>query len=232
MSWWCLENLLKRSWNRLKNVLKTSWQRLEDVWRCFYQTSWRSLENILKISWRRMTNTTILVLVKMSWRHLQDFFWRCTNKTNIFVLKTLWRDLEDVLKASWRSVAKTIIFVLIKMSWRRLEDVSWRRRRKTSSRRLQDILIKTNIFILSFSLIIISINWSFKSVAKKFWQFLLFLADKVTTGTYDFASLIVKVIFLESAFSLSAPGTGKTQYFVYLIFNSTSQLINGISKDL
>ena len=64
-------------------------------------------------------------------------------KTNILVLiKTSWRRLEDVF---WRRKAKANIFVLIKTSWRRLQDVFWRRRRKTSSRRLQDVFIKTNV---------------------------------------------------------------------------------------
>ena len=49
---------------------------------------------------------------------------------------------------------------MIKTSWRRLEDVfrlrlqktSWRCLQKTSSRRLQDVLIKTNIFVLAIRL--------------------------------------------------------------------------------
>ena len=39
-------------------------------------------------------------------------------------------------------------FVLMKTSWRRLEDVFRLRLRKTSSRCLQDVLMKTNIFLL------------------------------------------------------------------------------------
>ena len=62
-------------------------------------------------------------------------------------------------------------------------------------------------------------------------SFRLFLADKVTTGTLNFVSLIVKII-LELAFGLSAPAADKAQYFVYLSFNATSQLINGILRDL
>ena len=50
--------------------------------------------------------------------------------------------LEDVF---WRRKAKANIFVLIRTSWRRLQDAFWRRRRKTSSRRLQDVFIKTNV---------------------------------------------------------------------------------------
>ena len=63
---------------------------------------------------------------------------------NILVLtKTSWRRLKDVF---WRRKAKANIFVLIKTSWRRLEDAFWRRRRKTSSRRLQEVFIKTNVW--------------------------------------------------------------------------------------
>ena len=55
------------------------------------------------------------------------------------------------------------------------------------------------------------------------------LTDKVTTGTYNFVSLIAKIILL--ALILSAPAAVKTQYFVHLSFSSTLQLINGISSD-
>ena len=74
------------------------------------------------------------------------------------VLKTSWRRLENVLKTSWRGMVNTNILVFIKTSsedewlrriysswWRRLQDVFWRRRRKKSSRRLQDVFIKTNV---------------------------------------------------------------------------------------
>ena len=102
-----LEDVLKMSWRRfcgrLEDVLKASWRRLG-------KTSWRRLENVLKTSWKRMAKTIIVVLIKTTWRRLEDVFWRRMTKSNIFVL--------------------------INTSWRRLEDVFWRRRRKTSSRRL------------------------------------------------------------------------------------------------
>ena len=46
--------------------------------------------------------------------------------------------------------------------------------------------------------------------------------------------LIVKIILLSSLLrlTLSVPATGKTQYFVHRSFNSTFQLLNGISNDL
>ena len=70
---------------------------------------------------------------------------------------------------------------------------------------------------------------------KNFDNFWLSLADKFTTGTYNFVYLKVKIILralssLLISFSLPAPE--KTQYFVHLSFNSTLQLINGISSDI
>ena len=83
------------------------------------KTSWRCLEKVLKTSWRGIAKTNILVFAKTSWRRLEDVFWRHKAKVNMFVL--------------------------IKTSWRRFQDVFWRRRRKTSSRRLHDVFIKTNV---------------------------------------------------------------------------------------
>ena len=45
-------------------------------------------------------------------------------------------------------------------------------------------------------------------------------------------SLIVKIIALELVSSLSLPFADKTQWFVYLSFNSNLQLINGINFKL
>ena len=57
--------------------------------------------------------------------------------------------------------------------------------------------------------------------------------DKVKTATYNFVSLIVKIIFSESlSLTLSLPAGSKTEYFDHLSFNSTFQLITGISSDL
>ena len=53
----------------------------------------------------------------------------------------------------------------------------------------------------------------------------MYLADKVTTGTNNFVSLIVKIILLWLAFAPSLPAKGKTQYFVHLSFTSILQLI-------
>ena len=95
----------------LQDVLKTSSRHV-------LETSSASLQRHNFLSSR----TSCKYVFKMSWRRL----WRRMAKTNILVLiKTSWRRLEDVF-------------------WRHLQDVFWRRRRKTSSRRLQDVLIKTN----------------------------------------------------------------------------------------
>ena len=118
----CLENVLKTSlpdvlkmsWRRLEDIFKTSWRRLEDILKTFlqdvFQTSSRNLqdvlprrlEDVLKTPWRRMARANILVLIKRSWRRLEDVFWRLMSKTNIFVLiKTSWRrhlKMKDVFK--------------------------------------------------------------------------------------------------------------------------------------
>ena len=51
------------------------------------------------------------------------------------------------------------------------------------------------------------------------------------TGNYNFVSLIVKIILLELASSLSLPPIAKTQCFVHFSFHSTLELINDISFD-
>ena len=104
---------------------------LEQVWKSYLQyvlkTSSKRLEDVLK--------TFLREVLKTSWKRLED------------VLKTYDQDKyigldQDVF---WRRMDKVNIFVLIKTSWRRLEDVSWRQRRKTSTRRLQEVFIKTNV---------------------------------------------------------------------------------------
>ena len=70
------------------------------------------------------------------------------------------------------------------------------------------------------------------TLLKSFDNFLLSFADKVTTRTYNVVSLILKIILLELASLLSEAAAVKTQYFLYLSFNSTLQLNNGISNNL
>ena len=59
-------------------------------------------------------------------------------------------------------------------------------------------------------------------------------ADKVSIGTYNLMYLTVKIILtLTSSLMLySVPPTDKTQYFVHLSSNFTTQLITGIWNDL
>ena len=112
----------------------------------------------------------------MSWRRLED------------ALKPSRKRIEDVLKTSWRRMTKTNILVLIKTScenvwvrwiyssWsRRLEDVLWRRRRKTSSRPLQKVFTKTNIFweVMSLNQWFKDTNLSNRSVLRVYCHFLL-----------------------------------------------------------
>ena len=67
---------------------------------------------------------------------------------------------------------------------------------------------------------------------RRFGSFWLSFTDKMTTGIYNFVSLIVRIILLELASLLSAPIADKTQYFVHLSFSSTLPLISSISRVL
>ena len=49
---------------------------------------------------------------------------------------------------------------------------------------------------------------------------------------HDFASFIAKIKLLRLPLLLSVPAAGKTQCIAHLSFNSTLQLISGISRDL
>ena len=120
---------------------------------------WKHVNKNSLISWY-VLKTYWRDLCKTSWKRLEDVFAR--HSEDIF--KTSWRRLENVLKTSWWRITKTIILVLINTSWTRIEDVFWRRRRKTSSRRVQDVLIKTNVCWVSCSLyyqrvLFLSICW-------------------------------------------------------------------------
>ena len=84
--------------------------------------------NILKWKLYRKINSIrtshqTFVLMKTSWRRLEDVF-------RLRLQRTSWRRLEDVL-------IKTNIFALAI------------RYQKTSSRSLQDVLVKTNVFVLA-----------------------------------------------------------------------------------
>ena len=75
------------------------------------------------------------------------------NKFGYWFLFQSW--FASASKKKLKLPAKTIsqqTFVLMKTSWRRLEDLFRLRLQKTSSRRLQDVLIKTNMFALALRL--------------------------------------------------------------------------------
>ena len=63
-------------------------------------------------------------------------------------------------------------------------------------------------------------------------SFWLSFADKVTTWTCHFVSLIVAITLLESAFALSVPAADKIQCFGHVSFHYNLQLFNGISSGL
>ena len=86
-----LQGVLKMSWRRLDDVLKTPWRRIEDVLKTF----WRCLDDVLKtygqdeyivldqdVFWRGKAKANIFVLIKTSWRRLEDVFWRWRRKTS------------------------------------------------------------------------------------------------------------------------------------------------------
>ena len=88
------------------------------------------LQDVLKRSWKRLEE-----VLKRSWKRLED----------IWLRQIYWfspRCLEGVLKTSYEDVRPRRSY----SSWsRRLEDIFRTRRRKMPSRRLQDVLIKTNV---------------------------------------------------------------------------------------
>ena len=116
-------------------LCKTSWRCLEDLFQNVLKTFW---QDVLKMSWGRFED-----VLKMSWRCFCKTSWRRLEN----VLKTYDQDEyigldQDILKTS----SETVRLRQTYWSWsRRLEDVFWRRRQKTSSRRLQDFFIKTNV---------------------------------------------------------------------------------------
>ena len=57
-------------------------------------------------------------------------------------------------------------------------------------------------------------------------------AYTVTKGAYHFVFLIIKIIISSLALTLSTLAAAKTRCLVHISFNSTLELINGISIDL
>ena len=76
---------------RLENVLKIS------------------LLDVLKMSWRRKAKGNIFLLIKTSWRHLQDVFWRRRRKTSsrrlqeVFIKTNVCWETTLPTKSSWWS---------------------------------------------------------------------------------------------------------------------------------
>ena len=86
---------------------------------------------VLKTSWRRLQD--------MSWKRLQHIFsvttLRFPRRLEDVLQRRLEDILQDVLKTSWRRLGRRKI-VTLRTSWRRLEDMSWRHVLKTC---LEDI---------------------------------------------------------------------------------------------
>ena len=108
---------------RFENVLMTSSKRLEDILKMF----WRCLENVFKISWRRFCKTSWRRIGKTSWWRLEDvrprqLYWSWSKR------------LEDVFKSP-------LEHVWVRRIWVRLIYTS----EDEDERRIQDVLIKTNV---------------------------------------------------------------------------------------
>ena len=72
-----LEDVLKMPW---RHFCKTSWKRFEDVLKTYEQDEYIGLDQ--DVFWRRLTKENIFVLIKLSWRRLEDVFWRRRWKTS------------------------------------------------------------------------------------------------------------------------------------------------------
>ena len=122
--------------HKVRYVSETRWIRLEHV-----LTGTVSLDDM---SWKRLGDIFVRRLedvLKTSWRHLRDFL-----KTSWQdVLKTSWKRLEGVLKTYDHNEYIRVDQDVLKMSWRRLLKTKTKDVFKTSSKRLQDIFIKTNV---------------------------------------------------------------------------------------
>ena len=169
----CLEDVLNTSWKGLEIILNMSWRRLDNTWKMCEDGFTRLLEDILKTSWRNLEDVWPTQLYWYWSRCLEDIFKTSSKDVQIGRIYSSWRLFEEIFKTSWRYLEEVWPRRLYLSWWRCLGDVLKTSPEDEDKRHLQDILIKTNTFILSFSLINISINWSFKSFAKKFWQFFI-----------------------------------------------------------
>ena len=88
-----------------------------------------SLHNVLKMFWRRPED-----VLKMSWRYLEDVFPRRLEN----ILDVSWRCLEDILNMCWKRLED-----VLKMS---SEEMYVKQSCSSWSKRLEDVVIKTNVF--------------------------------------------------------------------------------------
>ena len=102
----------------------------------------------LMIRLEKVLKTSLLDVLRMSWRCLEDVYktsWRLLKMFLQDVLKTFWgrlkdilaRLLEDVLKTSWRHLGKMYVSAIrledvLKTSWKCLENVFWRHMSKVN----------------------------------------------------------------------------------------------------
>ena len=89
---------------------------------CYYFTRLRAREISRKIWEIQKIPSKHLLVLKTSWRRLEDMSWRRLEDMS-------WRRFEDM---SWRRLED--------MSWRRPEDMSWRCLEDMSWRRLEDFM--------------------------------------------------------------------------------------------
>ena len=100
-------------------------------------------EDVLKTSWRRLSSSFSEDVFKTSWSRRI-----CLPQPYVFR-----RRLQDVFKTSWsRPIYSCWLYVL-----------------KTSSRRLRDVLVKTNIFVFAIRLQDV-LQKGLQDVFKKFWR--------------------------------------------------------------
>ena len=116
----CIHAGWDTSWKGLEDIFA---RRLEDALKMFWRRLGIRLKDILKISWRRLKTfdqDEYIGLDKDVFERLEDVCWRCINKGNIIALiKTSWRHLGDDFwrsrwKKSWLIMAKTLLSRMVR----------------------------------------------------------------------------------------------------------------------
>ena len=143
-----LQDVLKMSWTRLSDLLKMFSKRLEDALA-------RRLEEVLKTFWKRLEDV-LKTYGQDEYIGLdQDVFWRQRTKANIFVLiKTSWRCLQDVFIKTyvcweWYQITQSITNILVDTG-RKLNVHKTLRRRP---RRLLNVLRTFNLRPMSVGML-------------------------------------------------------------------------------